>query len=87
MPIDVLKTTVQAQVGSGKESVSLLQSARLGYRKEGLAFFYRGLKPTLVRAFVVNAGVFYGYKLATERLKYFDKYFHPSDDGVDEYWR
>ena len=87
MPIDVLKTTVQAQVGSSKESISSLQSAKLGYHREGVAFFYRGLKPTLVRAFVVNAGVFYGYKLATERLKYFDKYFNPSDDGVDEYWR
>ena len=47
-------------------------------------FFFRGVKPTLMRAFIVNAAVFFGYNQAKRYLKQFDHHFEGND--VKDFW-
>jgi len=52
-PIDIIKT--QIQVSSDKVAPTIMQILTLEYRKHGMSYFFRGLSPTLIRAFPVNA--------------------------------
>ena len=91
LPIDCLKTIVQAPAErSEKDKVPhkfteprrpVMEIAKAGYKSNGISFFFRGVKPTLIRAFFVNAGVFVGYELLMDKMKLFDKYF---DDEVED---
>ncbi|KAL7753611.1 hypothetical protein RI367_000542 [Sorochytrium milnesiophthora] len=69
-PLDVIKSRVQttatATAAPGRHQ--LLQVARDMARQEGYRVFVRGMKPTLVRAFYVNAVVFVSYEYCMERL-------------------
>ncbi|TNV77046.1 hypothetical protein FGO68_gene14896 [Halteria grandinella] len=52
-PIDIVKT--QIQVSTEKVAPSISQVLRRGYAEQGIGYFFRGLSPTLIRAFPVNA--------------------------------
>ena len=95
MPIDVLKTTVQAQLlldsspsdetfGKTKARPSIISIAKRGFEMDGYNYFFRGVKPTLIRAFIVNAAVFFGYNQAKRHLKIFDHHFE--NDDVKDFW-
>ncbi|KAG1050791.1 hypothetical protein G6F43_006960 [Rhizopus delemar] len=73
-PLDVVKSRLQMQYeGDSFETTRLLVIDRpymsikdcilRSYRSEGIAVFFRGLWPTLLRAFPVNAVTFYVYEL------------------------
>lgn len=73
-PLDVVKSRLQMQYeGDRFETTRLLVIDRpymsikdcilRSYRSEGIAVFFRGLWPTLLRAFPVNAVTFYVYEL------------------------
>jgi hypothetical protein len=38
-----------------QKKVSMREVSREGYKAEGVRFFFKGLSPTLTRAFTVNA--------------------------------
>ena len=59
MPTDVPKTNVQSRDSSKIIGSYLPEFARIA-RERGLAGFYSGLVPTLVRAFPANAALFLG---------------------------
>ncbi|XP_004343393.1 solute carrier family 25 [Capsaspora owczarzaki ATCC 30864] len=72
-PIDVIKSRIQAQPSSALVAASSGSSSRpysgvvdcavRSYRAEGLGVFFRGLTPTIARAFPCHAAVFLGYEL------------------------
>lgn len=67
-PVDVIKTYMQvaepsANVGGEK---GIVQTAKLLYHRHGWRVFFAGLGITMVRAFPVNAGVFYFYEVLRE---------------------
>lgn len=71
-PIDVIKSRIQAQSGSGNSGNSgnsgkmyngVIDCAVQSYKKEGMAVFFRGLTPTIARAFPCHAAVFFGYEM------------------------
>jgi len=58
-PVDVLKSRVQFDGMSGNSQYSCtFDCLRKSIAREGYGFLYRGLTPTLVRAFPVNAATF-----------------------------
>ena len=59
-PLDVIKSRMQAhpsRLGPG----AWMRFGRDIYREGGMAAMYRGVKPTLARAFVMDALTFVGY--------------------------
>jgi solute carrier family 25 carnitine/acylcarnitine transporter 20/29 len=68
-PLDVIKTVTQvstAPVAPGMKAYKDMNSIEVGvslFRQYGIQSFYRGLGPTLLRAFPVNATTFYFYEL------------------------
>lgn len=52
-PLDIIKTIIQAS--GTQEAPTIRQVIVSGYREQGLKYFFRGLTPTIVRAFPVNA--------------------------------
>jgi solute carrier family 25 carnitine/acylcarnitine transporter 20/29 len=60
-PIDVIKTRIQID-GIGEKSYSgIVDCARKSFKEEGPRVFFKGLTPTLVRAFPANAVIFLVY--------------------------
>ncbi|KAI7877506.1 mitochondrial carrier [Lichtheimia hyalospora FSU 10163] len=57
-PADVIKTRIQAEPGKYKGMIDCLRTC---YQKEGLSVLFRGLAPTLLRAFPCNAATFFAY--------------------------
>ena len=51
-PFDVIKTQMQC---TETQRISMRQVIREAYAREGLQFFFKGLSPTLLRTFIVNA--------------------------------
>ncbi|CEG64966.1 hypothetical protein RMATCC62417_01853 [Rhizopus microsporus] len=80
-PIDVVKSRLQMQkqVKGDNEARRLLMTDQpyasirdcvmRSYRTEGLGVFFRGLWPTLLRAFPVNAVTFYTYEIMMSFLQ------------------
>eukprot|EP01129_Flabellula_baltica_P009693 TRINITY_DN4000_c0_g1_i2.p1 TRINITY_DN4000_c0_g1~~TRINITY_DN4000_c0_g1_i2.p1 ORF type:complete len:158 (-),score=12.76 TRINITY_DN4000_c0_g1_i2:49-522(-) len=70
-PVDVVKTNIQ------KDTVkkTILQMTRELYLKGGLAYFYRGLKASVIRAFIVNATIFVLYEEMIKNLKHINNIF------------
>lgn len=66
-PVDVIKTNIQ----TGQGSAGILATAASLKRKHGWGVFTRGLGVTVVRAFPVNAVVFYFYELFRAKLEHF----------------
>ncbi|CAM9518761.1 unnamed protein product [Discosporangium mesarthrocarpum] len=65
--LDVVKTRMQtAPVGLYQ---STWDCAVKTYRSEGLPAFFRGLGPSLLRAFPLHAVIFLGYELTTAHLR------------------
>jgi len=58
--VDVVKSRVQAD--TVKRYSGMIDCAALAYKSEGIRVFFRGLGPTLIRAFPLHAGVFAGYE-------------------------
>ena len=93
LPIDCLKTIVQAPAPSNEGNRapnmyteprrSAIAIARSGYNSNGLSFFFRGVKPTLIRAFFVNAGVFVGYEFVVEKLNLLDDHFDHEVEDIE----
>jgi len=71
-PMDSIKSSVQADAirPSERTYASYLDCARQLYREGGVARFYRGLVPCLLRSFPANAACFYAYE---QSLKWLDK--------------
>ncbi|KAI8145801.1 mitochondrial carrier domain-containing protein [Fennellomyces sp. T-0311] len=73
-PADVIKTRIQSSPG---EYRNMLDCARICYQSEGIGIMFRGLLPTLLRAFPSNAATFVAYtwtmKLLTEDSKTLDQ--------------
>lgn len=66
MPLDVLKTRRQVQLGT--EEARALTLAQELFRAEGLRGFYRGLLPALLRAAPANAAFFAGVEATTSAI-------------------
>lgn len=66
-PIDVLKTKLQIWDGEGKKP-TLFKLAKTSLKQEGFRSFYRGIGPTLIRAFPANAAIFLAYENTKDLL-------------------
>jgi len=62
-PFDIIKTKIQCAVGSSSMRYTAVQI----YNKEGLNGFWKGLLPTLVRTFMVNAIILPVYDILTQK--------------------
>ncbi|GIL90133.1 hypothetical protein Vretifemale_17806 [Volvox reticuliferus] len=60
-PLDVLKTRVQAVTASASQGKTWMHFAREMYQEAGARAFFRGVAPTLVRAFLMDGASFLGY--------------------------
>lgn len=69
-PVDLVKTRVQAH-GLNPKPPSALRLARDIYAEGGSAAFFRGLSPTIIRAFPVNAATFFAFEVAERFLRRF----------------
>ncbi|KAI8637355.1 mitochondrial carrier domain-containing protein, partial [Parasitella parasitica] len=75
-PIDVVKSRLQMQCRSNEDARLLLDRPYASikdcvvrsYKAEGAAVFFRGLWPTLLRGFPVNAVTFYIYEIVMDLL-------------------
>ncbi|KAH3682761.1 hypothetical protein WICPIJ_006275 [Wickerhamomyces pijperi] len=67
-PVDTVKTRLQNTVG---ESITMKQAVQSIYKKGGMASFFPGLGPALLRSFPANAATFVGVELAHEFFKKF----------------
>jgi solute carrier family 25 carnitine/acylcarnitine transporter 20/29 len=75
MPCDVIKSTVQAMPATASaQEKQWLHVARTGVDRNGVAYFFRGAGPAIVRAFPVSAVVFTVYEFCMEFLNGFDGY-------------
>ena len=52
-PFDIVKTHIQ--LSKDAETPKIAHVFKRQYREHGASYFFRGLKPTLVRAYPVNA--------------------------------
>lgn len=69
-PLDVIKSRMQADtVTSSNRSHTFMHYARVIYREGGSAALWRGIQPTLARAFVMDAVSFLGYTNMLRLLK------------------
>jgi len=57
-PFDVVKSRIQGDFVTGVEYKGTIDCFRKTYHRDGIRGFYKGLLPTLVRAFPVNAATF-----------------------------
>lgn len=67
MPFDVIKSRYQADMK--KEFSGMLDCAYKSYKEEGIMVFYRGCLITCLRAFPVNAVIFFVYSRTLEYLE------------------
>ena len=69
LPVDVVKSLVQGSALSAphSETAFLTVASRL-YAKGGVALFYRGFVPCVLRAVPVNATIFLGYEWSLKML-------------------
>ena len=63
--LDVIKTRIQASPGEYK---NMIDCARRCYQSEGIRIMFRGLVPTLLRAFPSNAATFVAYTWTMKML-------------------
>ena len=62
IPVDVIKTRMQADDLSAPEYKGLIACAKKSYQEEGLKVFTRGVVMCSVRSFPVNAATFVGFE-------------------------
>ncbi|OAD80921.1 hypothetical protein PHYBLDRAFT_138474 [Phycomyces blakesleeanus NRRL 1555(-)] len=75
-PADVIKTRIQSEPNRYKGFVDCLRHC---YREEGYRILFRGLTPTILRAFPSNAATFMGYTW-TMRLFTAEKPFYQREE-------
>jgi hypothetical protein len=71
-PLDVIKSRMQVEGGAGAGAarrLGMLATARAVLREGGVAGFYKGLAPAVLRAFPANAALLWGVELATWGLR------------------
>jgi len=61
-PLDLLKTKIQTDNLSNPTYKSIIQCAKRTHEQGGIAGFYRGMLPCILRAGPVNAGCFLAYE-------------------------
>ncbi|XP_057312607.1 mitochondrial ornithine transporter 1-like [Hydractinia symbiolongicarpus] len=66
-PTDVIKSRVQVY-NQGKSQIPMYTMIKYMLKTEGISSFYRGLGPTLVRAFPANAALFFTYEWSRKVL-------------------
>lgn len=66
MPLDVIKTCVQADL---KEKAPIMKKTAELWRTEGMRGFFKGTRPLIIRAFLVNAVTFCIYVQTLELIK------------------
>lgn len=69
-PIDVIKSNIQVGHGDSYLGKGMIATARELHRRHGWGIFRRGLGVTMLRAFPVNAAVFYFYELFRSHLEF-----------------
>ena len=73
-PIDVIKTHIQLSTPTSSAALSktgsptFLQMTRSLHAKYGISVFFKGIQTTIIRAFPVNAAVFYFYDVFRDSL-------------------
>lgn len=69
-PLDVVKSRLQAQGAGGAppQYHGIMDCIRTSARQEGNKVFWRGLGPSLARAFLVNGAIFSAYELSLRYL-------------------
>jgi hypothetical protein len=69
-PADVIKSIIQGSpVTTPRAELRIAAVARRVYAAEGLAGFFRGVVPSVVRSLPVNAVTFWGYELSCRALQ------------------
>ena len=66
-PFDVVKTRLQGDGVEGSEYKGTMDCFRKTYHSDGIRGFFKGITPTLVRAFPVNATIWI-FAIMTQRL-------------------
>ncbi|KAK2176686.1 hypothetical protein NP493_646g01091 [Ridgeia piscesae] len=77
MPLDTIKTRMQADAFAASRSKTWRSYARDIYNEGGYRAFWRGLPVTAVRAFPLNAVMFYVY---VHSLAYMKRLLHIDDE-------
>lgn len=67
-PVDVIKTRLQVQTPSSMKYKGIMDCALKIIKEEGHVVLWRGLGPTIVRAFVANSVVFPAYEFSLRLL-------------------
>lgn len=69
-PLDVVKSRLQAQCAGGAppQYKGIIDCIRTSASQEGNGVFWRGLGPSLARAFLVNGAIFSAYELSLRYL-------------------
>ena len=65
MPIDIVKSRVQANYTTDRNPINILKSLKDNYGYRG---FFKGLTPVLLRGFIVNAVTFCVWKRSLDYL-------------------
>lgn len=65
-PQDVIKSVIQ----SNQSRLTISKAAQKIYSTHGLKGFFKGLTPTMMRAFPANAATFLGYEFVMSSFKY-----------------
>jgi len=63
-PLDVIKSRLQTDRLDRPKYSGIIDCTKKSYHQEGWKFFFKGLGPTLARAFIVNGTTFVGYELS-----------------------
>jgi len=70
-PLDVIKSMVQSESARdniSKDELTIKQVALKKYREQGMKGFYFGVKPSIIRAFIVSSIRFSSYEFAIVKL-------------------
>ncbi|PSN34246.1 Solute carrier family 25 member 45 [Blattella germanica] len=79
MPLDVIKSRIQADDMSNPKYKGIFDCAIKSYKKDGLSVFGRGFIMCSVRSFPVNAATFLGYELCMKYCHFISEtYFQHS---------
>ncbi|KAK9507968.1 hypothetical protein O3M35_007724 [Rhynocoris fuscipes] len=71
MPLDVIKSKIQADDLISPKYKGIIDCFIQSYKQEGTSIFFQGIIPCMVRAFPVNAAVFYVYQLIVDKCDEF----------------
>jgi len=63
-PMDVVKSNVQ----SYKSNINILNCTKQLYKQNGFKYFYKGFSLSLLRAFPMHGGAFFGYEMMKQFL-------------------